>query len=224
MRFVSPFFLKNCENTGCAFTIGDCNDDISQYRIQYIDENVIPTQKVRLEQIHSGQVIVIESEADVSAKSGFSADGLITNISGIALEISVADCASVALVDDENKIIALVHAGWRGTEANIIENALDNVIKMGATVGNICAYIGPSIGFDDYEVGKNFLKKFPHSTIVKNGRVFFDLAGEIKGRLNKCGIENVEKFPLSTYSTHWLESYRRDGDDAGRILFYLWIK
>ncbi len=201
MKLASPYFLKTLSSIDCAFTIGECNTELSAYRLVHIDKNSLPKMRVRLEQIHSGKVITVLDREGVSRKSGSAADGIITNLNDLALEISVADCAPVALADAKNHIVALLHSGWRGTRAGIVGNGIAEMKKLGAKSENISAYIGPAIGTDDYEVGAGFIKYFPKSTKTYSGKIFFDLKGEIERRLHSLGIVTIEKFPLSTYST-----------------------
>ncbi len=72
---------------------------------------------------------------------------------GVALVILVADCAPLVLVDPLARVLAVVHAGWRGTTARVAEAALETMTRLGAAPHRVVAGIGPAIGPDRYQVG-----------------------------------------------------------------------
>ncbi|MCD6595670.1 peptidoglycan editing factor PgeF [bacterium] len=196
--------------------------DMLQSYFTCVDENYLPARIVRLNQVHSDKIYNIENLEQIAQINGLDGDGLITTVPDIALSISVADCAPVALFDIDGSAICLIHSGWRGTEKKIVPKSVKIFLDIGISRENIFAYIGPTIGVDDYEVGEEFLEKFPSNAFAGDGKIFFDLAGEIERQLKNMGISKIAKFPLSTYSENWLHSYRRDGDSAGRNILYLW--
>lgn len=93
-------------------------------------------------------------------------DGLITNVPGILLCTSYADCVPLYFVDVKNKAIGLGHSGWRGTVCRMGEAMLKNMHDaFGTKPEDVIAAIGPSICKDCYEVGEEvaeaFKKSFP---------------------------------------------------------------
>ena len=88
-------------------------------------------------------------------------DGLITNVPGILLCTSYADCVPLYFVDTENKAIGLSHSGWRGTVNKMGKRTLQ---AMGEAFGTrpvkVTAAIGPSICRDCYEVDEEVAKQF----------------------------------------------------------------
>jgi len=167
-------------------------------------------------------VFAIFDENNISIIDGINGDGLITNLDNIALKVKVADCAPVAIFDSDSTVISLIHAGWRGITGNIMEKTISIIHKFQPDAKELLAYIGPCIHRQNYSVGEEFIEIFPETVSCDNGKIYFDLPKEIKLRLGKNGISKIEMFSLSTYETEWLHSYRRDGDSAGRISFYLW--
>ncbi len=198
------------------------SSDILLNYLAPVNEKYLPEKTVKLNQVHGDKIHIIENTNEIDYVNGLDGDGLITTVPDVALSISVADCAPVALFDIDGSAIGLVHSGWRGTEKNIVGKAVMMLIDYRIEPQNIFAYIGPAIGAENYEVGKEFFKNFPHTAFEKDGKIFFDLVGEIERQLKELGISKVEKFPFSTYSTYWLHSYRRDKENAGRNIFYLW--
>jgi polyphenol oxidase len=71
---------------------------------------------------------------------------------GITLAIMVADCVPLALVDPEARVLATVHAGWRGTAAGAVPAALRAMRALGAETGRIHAFVGPAVHRDRYQV------------------------------------------------------------------------
>ena len=106
-------------------------------------------------QVH-GSVVRIASEADVhefGADVPYEADGLVTNVPGLALICFTADCVPVLLCDDVRGVIAAVHCGWRSSVADILGNAVEKMCALGAQPERICAAVGPAIGACCFEVG-----------------------------------------------------------------------
>ncbi|MCD6532410.1 polyphenol oxidase family protein [bacterium] len=188
-----------------------------------LEESLLPNKRVSLRQVHSGRVFVIASPEDVPAVAGREGDGLISLVPKVALTIRVADCAPVVLYHAEGKAVALVHAGWRGTLAKIVENAVSLLADRGIPPSSLGAFVGPAINFEDYEVGEEFLDYFPHTARFFNGRVHFDLYAEIERRLKLAGVPSVRKLNVSTYSANYLHSFRRDREKSGRNEVFVWL-
>jgi len=187
-----------------------------------IHENDIPGDVVCLKQIHGDKIYDIVEKSAISDIGGKEGDGFVTIMDNVVLQICTADCAPIALFDIDGSAIALLHAGWRGIEAGIIEKGIFKLLTQEIQSERLFAYIGPTIGKLDYEVSDEFQTKFPDSIIQKDGRFFLDISGEICKRLEKQGVVRIARFPLSTYSTNWIHSYRRDRENTGRNFFYLW--
>ena len=114
-----------------------------------------PDDFVISRQVHKTEVR-LASDADrhkVNTQVPYEADGLVTNIPGLPLLVFVADCVPVLLCDPESGVIAAVHCGWRSSVGDILGAAVEKMRALGARPENIRAAIGPSIGFDHFEVG-----------------------------------------------------------------------
>ncbi len=81
------------------------------------------------------------------------ADALVTATPGLGLAILAADCVPLVLHDPQARVLACVHAGWRGTAARVVDAALVAMSSLGAAAGRTVAGIGPAISADRYEVG-----------------------------------------------------------------------
>jgi YfiH family protein len=88
-------------------------------------------------------------------------DGLITRTPGLTLMMCFADCVPLIVVDPEQRIIALAHAGWRGTLAGMAGSLITAMReKCGSDPSSLLAVIGPSIGPDAYAVGDEVVSAF----------------------------------------------------------------
>jgi len=223
-KYIQPRPLSNFNRISFLISInGELPSKIPKNLIP-LEAHKLPSRVVTLLQIHSPVVHTITHEADINRINFLPGDGLITTIPDLALVVRVADCAPVLIFEPSGKVIALLHAGWRGIMRGILETAVEKLVLIGYAPKNLVSYIGPAIGEENYEVGNEFLNWFPRSAKVINGKVHFDIKGEIKLRLQKLGIKIAGTFPYSTYSTPWLSSYRRDGKSCGRTICIAWIK
>ncbi len=87
-------------------------------------------------------------------------DALYTALKGVCIGVSTADCVPILLYDREEKIIASVHAGWRGTVKRVVQKTLARMATLGSRAENILAVIGPSISCKHYEVGDEVYDAF----------------------------------------------------------------
>ena len=81
------------------------------------------------------------------------ADALVTADPAAVLAILVADCVPIVLHDPVARVLACVHAGWRGTVARVTDAALAAMTSLGAHPADVRAGLGPAIGPDRYQVG-----------------------------------------------------------------------
>lgn len=152
-------------------------------------------------------------------------DGLFTKEKGIFLSVTVADCLPIFLFDPEKEIIALLHAGWRGLEKNIISEAVFKMKEAGSSIENILVGIGPAIGKCHYEVGKEVAEKFARfgkeAKEEKNGKIFLDLKRIAELQLIESGVpaKNIEKSGECTFcEEEKYFSFRRDAEgDIGKL-------
>ncbi len=111
-------------------------------------------------QVHGTEVRTV-TEADVhrfGTKVPYEADGVVTNIPGLALICFTADCVPVLLCDDANGVAAAVHCGWRSSVADILSVAVGKMCALGARPETVCAAIGPAISKCCFEVGSEVIE------------------------------------------------------------------
>lgn len=165
-----------------------------------------------LDQKHSNIVIETNHYGDF-----IEADAQVTSKSNIAIAVLTADCVPILLADNNAKIIAAVHSGWRGTKANIIWQTITKMKSLGAR--EINAIIGPCIRKNSYEVGEEIYNQFCEidqnyksffSNSLKENHYNFDLPGIVKDQLASSGINRILDLELDTYANkEKFFSYRR---------------
>jgi YfiH family protein len=114
-----------------------------------------PWKVVRAKQIHSDIIHVVEGPAKLRG------DALITAVPGVAPAVSTADCLPVLLADPENRVVAAIHAGWRGTLRRISQKTVGVMrARFGSDPAKIVAAFGPGIQVCCYEVGMEVVDEF----------------------------------------------------------------
>ena len=152
-------------------------------------------------------------------------DGLVSNLKNkIYLSISVADCVPVCMFDPKTENFALVHSGWRGTYKKITNKAVFLMIENGSIPKDILVYCGVLISKKNYEVGDDVASLFSKSNSSTFGKKFLlDIKSQIKDDLISIDLleKNISIEQDCTYNNMTLPSYRRDGEQAGRITFFM---
>ncbi len=163
-------------------------------------------------------------------------DALLTNQPGLCLCVQTADCVPVLLFDSEKKVVAAVHAGWRGTVGKIVEVAVQKMLRnYDSDPKHIFAAIGPSISPDIYEVGDEVVnaahKSIPNveKTLSKNssGKFHFNLWEANRQLLINSGIPDKNIQVLAECSFMEKDKYysaRREGVNTGRMVSGIMIK
>jgi len=142
------------------------------------------------------------------------ADGQLTDERGRPLLVLVADCLPVALLGDEG--IGMLHCGWRGLAAGIVDAAREEI-------GGVAAAIGPGIGPCCFEVGPEVEEAFSHlGPGLMNGRNL-DLPEAARRILARAGVERVESAGLCSYCDRRFFSHRRDKGITGRQAGIAWL-
>lgn len=100
---------------------------------------------------------LIDRNVNLSPDNLIEADGYVTNEINLPLAIFTADCTPLLMEDPVNKVIAAVHCGWRSTAKDIMKNAIDAMLSLGADINEIRAAIGPAICKDCFEVGEEVI-------------------------------------------------------------------
>ena len=157
-----------------------------------------------LNQIHSNKFVFIDSRYKSKIKA--KADAIITNQKNLPIAVLTADCVPILVFDNQKKIIAAIHAGWKGAFKGIISKVIKFMIKKGSKTKNITAVIGPAISVKNYEVKKDFYKKFirkdktSHKFFkINKEKLYFNLTSYVKSLIFKSGVKKIEKIDIDTF-------------------------
>lgn len=139
----------------------------------------------RVNQTHSTNIVIID-ENNIS-KTIDDTDGLITNLKGVAIGTSLADCLGIILYDPVKEVIGNIHSGWKGTLGKIIVNGINIMVdKFLCNPKDIIAYLTPSIRECSFEVDSDVKDKFE-----KEFGLRYITTGEIKDNKQKYFIDTV---------------------------------
>lgn len=199
---------------------------------------------VRMRQVHGSHVHVADREwlersrlhaeelpagsaAEVSAaRSLVEADGLVTDVPGVALLVRVADCVPVLLADPDGGVVGAAHAGRNGLVAGVAPATVARMRDLGAD--RIVAWVGPSICGRCYEVPEELRREVavavPEAAAETSwGTPAVDVGAGVVAQLRAEGVEVVDA-SRCTREDQELWSYRRDGDAAGRLGGLVWVR
>jgi len=192
----------------------------------------IPRERLlTLRQVHGAEVLIYEEHTRALTYPP-PYDAVITDKKGVALGIWTADCLPILMIDRSKKVIAAVHAGWRGIWRGIIERTVRTMMEaFGCPPADIVAGIGPSIGPCCYEVGTDVVSLFQsshedHQQFIqeREGRHYLDLSRVAQLELTKAGIPsaNIATIPFCTACKEDLFfSYRRDKKPGRQLNFIM---
>ena len=162
-----------------GFTEGSSRQEIEENRDRFA-RAVVPSRSgsslplLTVRQIHSDvSHIFTEPAAAPDGVDPPQADAALTVRAGLLLGIQTADCVPILLVDRARRVVAAVHAGWRGTLARVAQKAIGRMrLEFGSEPRDILAAIGPSIGGCCYEVGPEVAQAFAGQ--FPNAREWFE--------------------------------------------------
>ena len=177
-------------------------------------------------QIHSANIELVSSPGNVP-----NTDALFSSKTGLFLGIQTADCFPVFIYCPEKKITGIIHAGWKGAIQNIIIKTIDLMTKnLGVLSADLYIAIGPGLQKKCFEVRSDVFRQFPEEFLESHedsSKRFLNLSGFLKHQLISLRIPSKQIY-VSTDCTKCNRekyySYRRDGENSGRMLGLIGIK
>jgi YfiH family protein len=187
-----------------------------------------------LNQIHSNKFFYIDKNSKLN-NNKFEGDALITNRSNTPIGVLTADCAPILIFDKKKKMVAAIHAGWKGAYKDIVKKVIKFMIKKGCTPKSMTAAIGPCISLKNYEVKQDLKKKFIKKD--KNTEIFFkkirskyyfNLNRYIVYQLKNLDIKKIEVINRDTFNIKnnffsARSSKSRNENDYGRNISLIMI-
>lgn len=213
---------------------GDSRENVVENRKRIFEVFDKPVESIYdVWQIHSNIVQFTDQPRKPGSKHE-QADAIFTNSKNVSLFMQFADCVPILILDTDKDIIGIVHAGWQGTVKRIVQNSITYLIDNFACDPNdIQAGIGPSIGPDHYEVGRNVILEVKDKLneiqsdvlISRNGSTYFNLWKANEILLHQVGVTKIEVAAICTacHLNEWY-SYRLEGQKSGRFGVFMGLK
>lgn len=199
------------DSLNLSFGVGDADENVRENRQRVKEALGIPVL-ASAKQVHGDAVWVIDGVLNEDTElPGY--DALVTNQPGVALMIQQADCQAVLLHDPVRQVVAAIHAGWRGSVANIIGKTLRIMTeRFGTDPADLMAGISPSLGPCCAEF-VNYRTELPvefHSYEVSPSH--FDFWAISRDQLVAAGVlsENIEIVRICTKCSPDYFSFRRE--------------
>jgi YfiH family protein len=188
-------------------------------------------------QVHGDTIFVIKPHGSYfSSRDEFNYDAIVTTRANLAICIKTADCVPVSVVDKVKKVIAIVHAGWRGSALGISAKVIELMQNQyRSQPQDILVAIGPSIGRCCYEIDQAtadaFRKQNNHELFLQQGRKkgkwMLDLAEANRRQILEAGVPEIN-IEVSGYCTTCNQdmffSHRGSGGITGRQINFMMIK
>ncbi|MFN2275233.1 MAG: peptidoglycan editing factor PgeF [Anaerolineales bacterium] len=176
-------------------------------------------------QVHSADLVIADSPR--AGREYQRADIILTSSPGVTLFMRFADCVPILLYDPTRHVIGLAHAGWLGTVRQVARVAVEGMrTYFGSEPADVIAGIGPAIGPDHYEVGRDVISaiedSFGHAAAgllhPRDGRTYLDLYSANRSLLTSAGVEQIEATSICTACSvsEWF-SHRAEGGRTGRF-------
>jgi YfiH family protein len=212
-------------NTGG--TLGDSRENVAENRSRIFQTFNRPVESIYdAWQVHSTEVIFTRKPRPLD-QAHIKADAIVSDCPELTLMMRFADCVPVFLYHPQSGCAALVHAGWKGTLAKIIDPTVQAMqVQCGARPSEILAAIGPSIGPDHYVVGedvawaaKNAFGKNAAAILYKEDEKYhLDLWKANTISLEETGIQQIEVAGICTgcHTDEWY-SHRVEAGKTGRF-------
>jgi YfiH family protein len=175
-------------------------------------------------QVHGVRVVEVGSSAPGQLHVAGEADGLVTATEGVLLAVTAADCVPVYVIDVDARRVALLHAGWRGAAAGIVERGLSALAEIGRGSSSLAVHLGPAICGSCYEVGEEVLRAFG---VASKAPARLDLRAELAARVVSAGVP-AAAVTRSEWCTRcgpvYLHSHRARGRGAGRMAAFVGLE
>lgn len=183
-----------------------------------------------VKQVHGTDALVLDHTLGPMDQFAGGWDALVTDQPGIMVAVRTADCVPILMHDPKRRVVAAVHAGWRGAVAGIVPKMLDLLkSRFGSCPEHVRISIGPSAGVCCYEVdepvldrlGQGFLEWNKVVRTKENGKAHLDLKALVKEQARARGVDpkSITTVNLCTICNKDLFfSYRREGKVNGTMV------
>jgi hypothetical protein len=214
----------NFKNFNLALHVNDKKNDVLANRSLLLSQYSLPSSPKWINQTHSN----IAVNADLIS-SIVDADASYSKKLGTVCGVLTADCLPVFVSNKEGTAVGIAHAGWRGLVGGIIESLIESFDDNSE---DLIVHLGPAISQLSFEVGEEVKsqylsknKNFESCFTFLNNKYYLDLYASAKVVLRGFGISLISGGERCTYNeSGQYFSYRRDGDQSGRMAHLIWIE
>ena len=216
---------------------GDDEDNVKENRRRVCAElGISPSRFVVPKEVHGDQSVWVNSEnlSQLVENEDFECDALITTEPNLVVGVTTADCVPILVYSADCKVVAAVHAGWKGVIRAILPKTIAEVMeKMHVEAKDLHVVVNPCISLASFEVGEEVAQQF-EETFGKDACVVdrtqfnkphVDLPKAVAMQIRKCGVplENVEMHTDCTMLSERFYSARREGFHSGRMVSGIFI-
>ena len=196
---------------------------------------ILPYSVIQGHQVHDCKVAIID-RPDMTREDLEGYDAFVTCLPEVAIGVRTADCIPVLMYDPVRRVVAAVHAGWKGTAMHISQKTIDLMHRQfRCFAGDMHAVIGPGIGPDSFQVGEEVAEHFkdsgfpmdriwsfrgPGDGSPMSGGHHIDLFEANLWLLEESGVPsaNIHVAGIDTFTDGSFYSARREGVKCGRII------
>ena len=225
-NFFPPEVKTFTSDRSIDFKLKDGEPIFNEEQKAYLIHHLGTINIVNIKQVHGDHIVLVTKNYIQDEDTLDEADALVTHVRGRGIAIRTADCTPVYLYDPRHKCIGLVHAGWKSTEKEIVRQTIELMMeKWDTRPEDVLAAIGPSIRCPSFEVGEDFLFRFPRATIMKGDKYYCDVPLANKNQLYDIGVreDHIYDCGEDTFRNKNYDSFRRDGEASGRMIHVMMI-
>ena len=185
---------------------------------------------VTMKQVHGDHIVQVH---DPDIKESGEADGMLTRQRGVYLGVLTADCVPILFLAPGQKLVAAVHAGWRGTLAGIAAKMVQVLLEEQSILpSEIEVALGPSIDGCCYEIGRDvaepLIERWSNTADsciqMRQNKMYLHLRDLNTAILHRAGIPQSQIFrigPCTSCAEDEFFSYRREKKQTGRQISFI---
>lgn len=212
----AQFGIRAFTTTRRSGTFGLSSDELVRVVMQrwrQLREELAPggARLASATQVHGSRVVVHTADWEGWLRVD-DADGHVAPARGVALAITVADCVPVFIAHPAGAT-GLLHSGWRGTAARIVERGIEALSHRGFSSSELRIHLGPAICGECYEVGADVYRKLTGEDSAGEAKV--DLRALIAEHARQAGVRHITTSPICTRCDN-TRLYSHRAGDAGR--------